>query len=143
MTAVERLPAGPAPDGGDTFFWEGLRNGRLLLPRCGSCGTWRPLGRVLCATCWSFDADPAEVAPRGTIYSWVRTRRAFMPELDVAVPYVTVLVALRDAPVRLLGILVDADPETDPAIGAEVGGVIQHPANADWPVLRWHLAEAA
>ncbi|WP_020661465.1 Zn-ribbon domain-containing OB-fold protein [Amycolatopsis benzoatilytica] len=135
MTSAETLPAGPAPDGADLAFWEGLRAGRLKLPRCADCGTWRALGRPVCAECWSFDLAWEEVEPEGTVYTWIRSHRAFMSELDVETPYVTVLVELTGAPVRLLGILVDASG--DPAIGDRVQGVIEQPANAEWPVLRW------
>lgn len=140
MTAAapETLPTGPAPDESDRPFWEGLRDNRLLLPRCAACGQWRPLGRAMCAACWSFDTDWAPVDPEGTVHTWVRSARAFMSELDVPVPYVTVLVRLDDAPVRLLGILLGEDPR--PAIGDRVTGVVQQPPNAEWPVLRWRAA---
>lgn len=140
MTAAvtEVLPAGPAPDDNDRPFWEGLREDRLLLPRCGACGRQRALGRAMCPGCWSFRTEWAQARPEGTVYTWVRSARAFISELDVPVPYVTVLVQLDDAPVRLLGILLGEDPH--PVIGDRVTGVIQQPANAEWPVLRWHLA---
>ncbi|MEU1275544.1 OB-fold domain-containing protein [Streptomyces sp. NPDC005799] len=131
------LPTGPAPGGGDTAFWEGLRAGRLTLPRCGSCGTWRPPGRALCSSCWSFDVTWERCEPEGTIYTWVRTHRTFMSELDVEVPYVTALVELATPPVRLLGILLRTPSGHNPAIGDRVRGVIERPANAEWPVLRW------
>lgn len=132
---LEALPTGPSPDGHDLGFWEGLRAGELRLPRCSSCATWRTIGRPVCAQCWSFDSTWEMVPTHGTVYSWARSQRAFMSELDVDVPYVSVVVTLDDAPVRLLGLLVDADGH--PAIGDRVAGEIQHPANAEWPVLRW------
>ena len=137
-SAAETLRAGPAPDDSDRPFWEGLREGRLMLPQCGACGRRRPLGRAMCASCWSFQTTWAEAGAVGTVHTWVRSARSFMSELDVPVPYVTVLVQLDDVPVRLLGILVDEDAR--PAIGDRVAGVIQHPANSEWPVLRWQLA---
>jgi uncharacterized protein len=137
---TEPLPTGPARDGGDLAFWEGLRAGRLVLPRCGGCGMWRAPGRALCAACWSFDTTWDEVGPEGTVYTWARTHRAFMSELDIGVPYVTTLVQLTTVPVRLLGILLGAPADRAPRIGDRVRGVIQRPANAEWPVLRWRPA---
>lgn len=137
---LETLPTGPSSDGHDRAFWESLRGGELRLPRCASCGIWRTVGRPLCASCWSFDSTWEPVRPVGTIFSWARSQRAFMSELDVDVPYVSIVVELADVPVRLLGLLVGATVE--PAIGDPVIGEIQHPANADWPVLRW-LPEVA
>ncbi|MGH3349816.1 MAG: Zn-ribbon domain-containing OB-fold protein [Nocardioides sp.] len=140
MTAatIEILPTGPAPDDSDRPFWEGLRSNQLMLPRCAACEQRRPLGRAMCAACWSFDTDWAPVDPTGTVHTWVRSARAFMSELDVPAPYVTVLVQLDDAPVRLLGLLLGDDLR--PAIGDPVTGVVQQPANAEWPVLRWRAA---
>ncbi len=135
------LPAGPAPDGNDTAYWEGLRDGRLLLPRCTSCHAWREPGRTICAECWSFDTEWAEVAAVGDIFTWARSRRDFMDDLDVLAPYDTVVVALDGAPVRLLGLLVD-DSSAEVAIGQRVVGRIEQPTNASWPVLRWSREEA-
>ena len=133
------LPCGPAPDGYDSPFWEGLAAGRLVLPRCGSCRAWRPPGHPICPGCWSFDVRWQEVRPVGSVFSWIRSHRDFMEELDVRAPYDTVLVALDDAPIRLLGLLVDGTGEP-PAIGDRVTGTIEHPVNAAWPILRWTCA---
>ncbi|WP_435769051.1 Zn-ribbon domain-containing OB-fold protein [Nocardioides sp. SYSU DS0651] len=140
-TTLETLPTGPAHDGNDLGFWEGLRAGDLRLPRCASCGTWRTVGRPLCAGCWSFDTSWERIEPRGSVFSWARTQRPFMSELDVEVPYVSVVVQLDDVPVRLLGILVGLDGT--PRIGDRLVGEVQHPANAEWPVLRWRREVAA
>ncbi len=129
------LPTGPAPDGNDAAYWEGLRDGRLVLPRCTACGSWRELGRTICADCWCFETEWAEVPAKGQIFTWARSQRDFMDDLDVLAPYDTVLVALDGVPVRLLGLLVDDSAET--AIGQRVVGRVEQPLNAAWPVLRW------
>lgn len=141
VATAEVLPTGPAPDGNDLGFWEGLHAGALRLPRCTSCGTWRTVGRPVCAACWSFDSAWEPVRAAGTVFSWARSQRAFMSELDVATPYVSIVVQLDDVPVRLLGLLVGTD--TAPSIGDRVVGEIQQPTNAEWPVLRWRLEVAA
>ncbi|WP_110206963.1 Zn-ribbon domain-containing OB-fold protein [Nocardioides daejeonensis] len=130
------LPCGPASDEVDRPYWDGLRAGRLLLPRCSDCGAWREPGRILCDGCWSFAVDWAEVRAAGRIFTWIRSRRDFMDDLDVLAPYETVVVALDDVPVRLLGLLSD-DAALEPEIGQAVAGWIDEPANAAWPVLRW------
>lgn len=135
------LPCGPAPDGNDAAYWDGLREGRLLLPRCSGCGTWREPGRLLCAQCWSFESDWVEVAARGRVFTWIRSHRDFMDDLDVLAPYDTLLVQLDDVPVRLLGLLRD-DVLADPVIGEQVVGEFEQPGNAEWPVLRWSREEA-
>lgn len=134
------LPAGPAVDGNDTAYWEGLRDGRLVLPRCTACGSWREPGRTICADCWSFETEWAEVPAVGQIFTWARSQRDFMDDIDVLAPYDTVLVALDGVPVRLLGLLVD-DSSAGPAIGQRVAGRIERPRSAAWPVLRWAREE--
>lgn len=134
------LPCGPAPDGSDAEFWTSLDSGRLVLPRCRACETWRPPGHPLCSACWSFETDWVEVPATGTVFSWIRSHRMFMDELDAAVPYDTVLVQLDAAPVRLLGLLIGLDT-SEPAIGDHVDGVVEKPGNAAWSVLRWRRRE--
>jgi uncharacterized OB-fold protein len=135
------LPCGPAADGVDRPYWEALREDRLVLPRCRSCSTWRELGRVLCNACWSFETDWADVAPTGSVFTWVRTHREFMPELGVPVPFVTVVVALDGAPLRLVGLLREETGAAEPVIGDRVAGVVEQPPSAAWPVLRWRRSE--
>lgn len=131
---IDLLPTGPAPDSVDAPFWEGLRDGDLKLPKCAACGAWREPGRIVCPDCHDFGTNWESVSPIGQVYTWARSHRDFVAELDVRAPYVTVLVELDEAPVRLLGILEGADSI---AIGDRVGGVIRRPMNAEWPVLRW------
>lgn len=133
---ADALPCGPDADGHDRPYWEGLREGRVVLPRCGDCDAWLPLGRVLCDSCWSFDVTWSQVEPVGEVFTWIRTHRDFMSELDVRAPYLGVLVQLDDVPLRLLG-LFRGDAV---AIGDRVRGVVERPANAEWPVLRWVAA---
>lgn len=137
VAASDPLPAGPAPDGVDTPYWEGLRAGRLRLPRCTDCRAWRPIGRILCPSCHGDAVAWEDVAPAGTVHTWIRTHRDFMSELDVPAPYVTVLVALADAPLRLLGLWVGHEA---PAIGDAVAGRFVTPVGSAWPVLRWEAA---
>lgn len=131
---IEVLPCGPAVDGVDEPFWTGLATGVVRLPRCIACGTWRAPSRVLCRACRSFGTSWEEVRPVGEVFTWARTHRSFMSELDAEVPYLTVLVELEDCPVRLLGLLRDAN---DVAIGDRLVGEVERPPGSPWHVLRW------
>lgn len=134
--------AGPAPDGIDREYWDGLIAGELRLQRCDSCDEWIWGPRWMCGSCHSFDLTWAPVNAIGRVYSWARTWHAFIPELADNVPYTTVLVELPEAGGRrVLGLLAEA-PEAMVSIGDEVIGVIQHPEGSAWPVLRWQLASA-
>lgn len=131
------LPTGPSSDGVDAPFWEGLRQDVLTLPKCDACGTWREPGRIICPECHDFATSWEAVNARGVVYSWARSHRDFVSELDVRAPYITVLVQLDEAPVRLLGILEGAEAIE---IGDRMNGVVRRPLNAEWPILRWRAA---
>lgn len=141
------LPAGlPVPvaesDGLSAPFWQGLRDGRLLVQRCGACGTFQFAPEWICHHCHAFDPGWAEVAPRGRIYSWERVWHPVHACLEGHGPYLVVVVELPGAPgVRLLGNLL-GDPLQEVAIGAEVVGVFEHHADATpaFSLLQWRLA---
>jgi hypothetical protein len=63
-----------------------------------------------------------------------------MSELADLLPYTTVLAEIPGAGgIRMLGLLTaDSAPVT---IGDHVSAVIEQPANAAWPVLRWRRTE--
>ena len=56
-------------DHDNKYFYEGLLNRRLILNRCGDCGTWHgePL-RAICGTCHSWNITHEEVSGQGTVY---------------------------------------------------------------------------
>ena len=92
--------------------------GELRFQRCGACGTWIHLPRVLCPECGSEELTWEPSTGAGTIYSWTRTHRAFNPSFGAELPYVCAVVELAEG-VRVLTLLVDA-PAGDIAIGAGV-----------------------
>lgn len=135
------MPWGPAPDGHDRPYWDGLVAGELRLQRCGSCETWIWGPQSVCGDCYSFDIGWDTVEASGVVYSWARSRYPYIEELADRIPYVTVLVELPGAGGRrVLGIL-DDDEGRDPVIGEAVTGVIEQAE--PWPLLRWKYSEAA
>lgn len=129
----------PSADGLEAPHWEGLREGKLILQRCGRCAGWIWAPRPICPDCHSFDLVWESVEPVGRIYSWTRTWQSFSRETTGHLPYVAVLVELHGAGGRrMLGVLDEADSVV-PAIGQQVRGVIQQAPDGDhWPVVRWH-----
>ncbi|MGW5518267.1 Zn-ribbon domain-containing OB-fold protein [Nocardia africana] len=140
-TPEPELPWGPADDGLDRPYWDGLVAGELRLQHCGHCGEWIWGPQWICASCHSFDPDWEQVEPVGTVYSWARSHYPFITELADRVPYVTVLVELPGAGNRrVLGLLVDE--ETDSVrVGDPVVGRIELDPGAKWPLLRWRRAD--
>ena len=100
-----RLAPTISPD--TEFFWNGLREHKLLIQRCSGCGTLRHPPRPMCPECRSVAWDTIESAGRGTVYSYVMPHQPRFPFFDY--PYIVVLVQL-DEGVRLVSNLCDSDP---------------------------------
>ncbi|MBD0024470.1 DNA-binding protein [Gordonia pseudamarae] len=139
MTAT--VPWGPAADGLDRPYWDGLVDGELRLQRCTECREWIWGPQSVCAGCYGFDIGWESVEPVGTIYSWSRSWYPYISELGDELPYISVLVELPQAGGRrLLGMLI-GDPQQTPRIGERVVGTIQRRPDEPWPLLRWHREE--
>ncbi|GIW41977.1 MAG: hypothetical protein KatS3mg076_2554 [Candidatus Binatia bacterium] len=107
----ELHPDYPLPDVDDPVmrpFWEGARQGKLLLQRDRRDGSvhWPPKppywkGGVL---------EWFEASGRGRIYSYVVAHEPFLPAFRHLLPLVLVLVELEEGP-RLVGYMVGVKPE--------------------------------
>jgi len=100
----------PRPSPESRAFWEGAKAGKLMLPRCNSCGRfWFPPSQR-CRHCLSADFDWRESGGKGRIYSFVVYHRVYHPAFEAEVPYVVAIVELDEGP-RLLSNIVGAPPE--------------------------------
>jgi uncharacterized OB-fold protein len=128
------------PDGLSAPYWTGLRHNRLLVQRCGHCGTWQFGPEWLCHRCHGFDPEWTEVAPRGRIFSWERVWHPSHASLKGHGPYIAVLVELPHAGgVRMVGNLL-GDPMQEVVIGTEVEGVFEHPeSDPPYGLLHWRV----
>lgn len=103
-------PPIPPADPLTQFFWDGAKEGKLLIQRCQGCGTYIHLPRPVCRNCHSFDLRPEQVSGRGTVYSFTQTFKAFHPFFVDRVPYVIATVALEEqADLRVLSNIVGID----------------------------------
>ena len=140
------LPAGlpipgPERDGLSKPYWEGLKAGRLVIQRCSGCGIWQWGPEWICHACHCFDLAWEEIRPEGRIFSWERVWHAVHPALKAAVPYLVVLVELKELnTVRLIGNLL-GNPRQQVAIGSEVVGEFEHHTVSEPPfsLLQWRL----
>jgi uncharacterized protein len=89
-------------------FWQGCREERLLLQRCGRGHlSWPP--RPACPRCQDTTRDWQEVAGVGWLYSWTVVHRTPLPAFRPLIPYVVGIVELTAHPgVRLLGRCLDS-----------------------------------
>jgi uncharacterized OB-fold protein len=99
----------PTPTSVSRPFWEGTKQGKLLLQRCRACGTHQYYPRPVCMRCMSRDLEWKEASGRGTVYSYTVTQ--LPPEgFEGREPYVLVAVDLPEG-ARMLGTLLDVAPD--------------------------------
>ncbi len=97
MTTDSPPPISPAVDADSAPFWEACREGALLLPHCGACGSWTFPPSPICPVCrtreMGWDTVPT---PTGTVYSL--TVSAVPPRPGLPTPTTLVLVDIDGAP---------------------------------------------
>ena len=80
-------------------FWEAAKRHVLLAQRCEGCGYTRYPPSALCPKCWSAEQSWAEIAPTGTLWSFVVYHRALDPSKADEIPYVVGRVVTDDGPI--------------------------------------------
>ena len=109
--ALRQVGAGggylPPQDELSAPWWDGTRERRLLLQRCGACGEVQHHPRYVCLACGATaDLGWVESAGSGSVDTFTVVHRAPRPDLEA--PYVVARVRLDDGPV-LLSWIVGAD----------------------------------
>ncbi|GAA3995991.1 OB-fold domain-containing protein [Comamonas faecalis] len=99
----------PAPGISDDtrFFWDGAREGKLLIQRCKGCNTLRHPPGPVCPHCHSFEWDTVEASGLGTVYSFVVMHYPEVPPFEYPNP--VGLIEL-DEGTRLIAQIVGAKP---------------------------------
>ncbi|MFJ4830777.1 Zn-ribbon domain-containing OB-fold protein [Streptomyces sp. NPDC088747] len=115
------LRARPVPATHDRPFWDGLREHRLMLPRCDRCELFAYPPAPRCRRCLRPTRTWRQCAGTGTLHAWATARRPFAPGFTA--PYTVAQVAL-DVQDGLLidALLLPADKDT-PRIGSPVTAV--------------------
>ncbi len=105
-------PDYPLPDLGDPImrpFWDGCREGRLVLQREKGTGVvhWPPKPAY-----WKGGAlEYFDASGRGAIYTYVIAHAPFLPAFEHLLPLALVVVQLEEGP-RLVGYMVNCQPES-------------------------------
>lgn len=111
---IERIR--PVENHDSKHYWQGLRDGTLLIQRCASCGVPRHPPQPMCENCQSLEWTTIESEGMGTIYSYTVLHYPEIPPFDY--PNTIVLVDLDDG-VRLASQLISSGPD-EVAIGQRV-----------------------
>ncbi len=93
-------------------FWTAAKEGRLLLQKCGQCGTFQFQPKPWCIACGSRELPWTPAKPTGTVYSFTISRSVAMnfPGWEKELPVLMCLIDLDDG-VRLYGQVTDCAPE--------------------------------
>lgn len=128
-------------DGADAPYWDGLEQGKLMLPRCNGCDRWIWPAAHRCGACGSTGVRWVERSMTATVFSWTRTWHAFGGAESLGLPFTTVLVDIDDCGIRLLGRLDDPD-RIDPKLGELLTGRIGRTQAGDdsIPTIIWSRA---
>lgn len=89
------------------FFWDGAKEGKLLIQRCSPCGALRHPPRPMCPACNSLEWDTIQSSGRGTVYSFVMPQHPQFPFFEY--PYIVGLIELEEG-TRLVSNIVGTTP---------------------------------
>jgi len=130
----------PTPGTNTRPFWEGAKQGKLMLPRCQDCNRvhWYP--RFLCPVCHSDNLEWVQGSGEGRIHTYAVQHMAFGPWAKEA-PFVTAYIDLNEGD-RMLTVLRGVDPTKpqDIRIGAKVR-VEFEAASDDVHIPFWRVVE--
>lgn len=100
----------PETDAFTRTYWDAAAASRLLIRRCGACGSAHHYPREFCPRCWSEDVTWEQASGRGTLYTWSVVHRNDLPPFGSRVPYVAAVVDLAEGP-RMMTEIVECEEE--------------------------------
>ena len=89
-------------------FWDGAREGRLMIQQCHDCGKHIFYPRVACPHCASDRLEWVEASGRGTVYSYTVVYNNAPSAFLADIPYVVAVINLAEG-VRMLSNIVQCD----------------------------------
>lgn len=107
MTYDKPLPE-PTPE--SMPFWDGLREHKIIMPKCHQCSEYIFYPRAICPNCSSSEFSWVELSGDGIVYTFTVARTPTHPGFASEVPYVIALVELSEG-VRLTTNIVGSEPE--------------------------------
>jgi uncharacterized protein len=90
----------PVPTRESQPFWDGMREHRLMLQHCTSCGKVRHYPRPVCPHCYSMESEFRQAPLTGKVHAWTVCHHPFNFFFKAQAPYIVALVDM-DAGVRI------------------------------------------
>ncbi len=116
-----------SPEGHDNgWWWQGFRDGKILIQKCSDCGTLRHPPRPMCGECQSMSWESIEASGKGTVHSYTIMHHPMVPGYDFPLPIG--LIDLEEG-TRIVANIKGCEPD-DVHIGMKVEGIVE-PASED------------
>jgi 3-oxo-4,17-pregnadiene-20-carboxyl-CoA hydratase alpha subunit len=132
-TPARPLRPRPAITKDNGWWFDALREHRLLIQKCSVCGTLRHPPRPGCHHCGSLEWTTVEASGRGTVFSFVVNHYPQVPAFDY--PLVVGLIELEEG-TRLIANIIGIDP-TEVSIGLPVElEFVDHDPDLTLPAFR-------
>ena len=114
MTVAQNPEGKPLPGITDQTrpFWTAAKNRKLVMQKCGRCGTLNFFPKPWCIECGSRKLEWVEVSGRGTVYSYTLAYKVMMnfPGWKGDLPLMMCIIDL-DEGARMYGQVIDCKPE--------------------------------
>ena len=94
---VARKPV-PVPDDLSAPFFEGARQGTLMIQRCTACGAHLAPGTRACTECLSEALAWVRASGRGTVFTFGVMHQRYHPAFSDEIPYNVAVVELEEGP---------------------------------------------
>jgi uncharacterized OB-fold protein len=91
-------------------FWDGAKDGKLMIARCDSCQRAHHYPRPFCPFCWSEDVRWEQASGRATLYTYSTVFVNDLPPFKEQLPYIAAVVDLEEGP-RLMTRLIGIEPD--------------------------------
>jgi uncharacterized protein len=91
-------------------YWDGLKQGHLMLPHCTACGHTFFYPRTICPRCQTREITWVRASGKGRLHAFGIAHQSFNRAFRVAPPYVLAMVELEEGP-RLMSNLVNVAPD--------------------------------
>ncbi|GGF27418.1 hypothetical protein GCM10010954_28100 [Halobacillus andaensis] len=93
-------------------FWDGIKEGKLVLQKCDSCKEWIFYPREHCPHCFHHSLTWKEATGCGKLKTWSVIHRAGHPAWQERTPYVVGIVELIEGPSLLTHLLLNEEELT-------------------------------
>jgi uncharacterized OB-fold protein len=100
----------PVPSAESQAYWDGLRDRKLLMPRCDACGKYWFPPSLLCPHCNATNWTWTSTSGRGRIFSYVIYHRIYHPGFADEVPYAVAVIELDEGP-RMVSNVIGIAPD--------------------------------